>query len=238
MNEIMLVIPVTGKGLYEERVKYLEKVGMDVDVSIIEKGSSSIECFYDTSLSVPDTLRKIEEAEKKGYKAVVIDCACDPALQPARERVDIPVLGPGQTSMLTAMSLGGRFSLLTVTKNVVGEYWHNIHAYGLSDNVASIKVIDVPVLDLHEKKDEVMRQLIERSIEAIEKDGASVLIIGCTGMAFLKDELQQRLKNKGYDIPIIDPILTTLNYAQMLIRLGLKQSRIDYMKPPEKERTC
>ena len=70
-QKVMLVVPVIGEHLYQERLKYLKSIGMEVAVSVIEKGSSSIESSYDTAFSVPDTLRKIIEAEEKGYQAVV-----------------------------------------------------------------------------------------------------------------------------------------------------------------------
>jgi len=236
----MLVVPVTGKGLYQERLEYLRGVGMDVDVTVIEEGAPSIESFYDAAMSVPDTLKRIEEAEKKGYEAVVIDCWCDPGLEAAREKVDIPVIGPGQASMLTAMALGGRFSILGVTKNVVSHYWYNIHAYGLGHRAASVRIVDVPVLELHKHKQKVLQQLVDEGVKAIEEDGASVLIIGCTGLAFLRNDLERKLRDKGYQVPIIDSILTALNFAQMLVRSGLKQSRVEYMKPPTKttSRSC
>lgn len=236
-QKVMLVVPVIGEHLYQERLKYLKSIGMEVAVSVIEKGSSSIESSYDTAFSVPDTLRKIVEAEEKGYQAVVIDCFDDPALQPAREKVDIPVIGPGLISMLTAISIGDRFTILTVTETMIPSFWHNIHAYGLGHKVASIRAVDIPVLELHEKKEEVLRQLVNHSVKAIKEDGASVLIIGCTGMAYLRKELQRKLKDKGYDIPVIDPILTALNYANMLINIELAQSKIAYRKPPMKERS-
>jgi allantoin racemase len=233
-SKIMLVVPVTGKDLYRERLEYLRGLGMDVSVTVIEEGAPSIESFYDAAMSVPDTLKRIEEAEKKGYEAVVIDCWCDPGLEAAREKVDIPVIGPGQASMLTAMALGGRFSVLGVTKNVVSHYWHNIHAYGLGDRVASVRIVDVPVLELHKHRKKVLRHLVEESVKAIEEDGAGVLIIGCTGLVFLKNDLERKLRDRGYEVPIIDSILAALNFAQMLVRSGLKQSRVEYMKPPTK----
>jgi allantoin racemase len=217
-SRIMLVVPVTGKDLYRERLEYLKGLGMDVSVTVVQEGAPSIESFYDAAMSVPHTLKRIEEAEKKGYEAVVIDCWCD----------------PGQASMLTAMALGGRFSVLGVAKNVASHYWHNIHAYGLGDRVASVRIVDVPVLELHNRKKKVLRHLVDESVKAIEEDGAGVLIIGCTGLAFLKNDLERELRDRGYEIPIIDSILTALNFAQMLIRSGLKQSRVEYMKPPRK----
>ena len=74
-------------------------------------------------------------------------------------------------------------------------------------------------------------------LNAIEKDGAHVLALGCTGMTGVASDLSRMLKKKGYDVPVIDPPAASLKFAEALVKMRIKQSKITYMEPPEKERT-
>src|SRR3546814_4706331 len=80
--------------------------------------------------------------------AVIIDCMGDPGLKAAREVVSIPVLGPSETAMHLAAMLGHRFSIVTVLDSVVPMIDNLAKLYGMADKLASIRVIDIPVLDL------------------------------------------------------------------------------------------
>jgi len=48
--------------------------------------------------------------------------------------------------------------------------------------------------------------------------------------------LQDALKKKGYEVPVIYPVAIAVKYLETLILLKLKQSKRTYMPPPDKER--
>ena len=53
-------------------------------------------------------------AEKEGFSAVCVDTMSDSGVSALRSVLSIPVVGPGRTSMLTALSLGNKFSIVTM----------------------------------------------------------------------------------------------------------------------------
>ncbi len=53
--------------------------------------------------------------------------------------VDIPVLGLGETSMLTSCMMGSTFSLVGVNPYFGGRFEENVAKYGLRDRLASIE---------------------------------------------------------------------------------------------------
>ncbi len=73
-------------------------------------------------------------------------------------------------------------------------------------------------------------------IKAIEQDNAHALVLGCTGFMGVAAELQERLWLKGYDVPVIDPAFAATKMLEILIAMGVKQSRLTYMTPPSKQR--
>ena len=53
-------------------------------------------------------------AELEGFDAVCVDTMSDSGVAALRSTLSIPVVGPGRASMLTAMMLGQRFSIVTM----------------------------------------------------------------------------------------------------------------------------
>ena len=110
---IRLVIPITGltEEAIEERLEFLRKIAdpeTEVDAVQVKVGPPAIESEVDAVQAGPDILRLVEEAEKERCDAVIIWCGGDPALEAARELVDIPVIGPGESMRTIASILGKR----------------------------------------------------------------------------------------------------------------------------------
>ncbi len=94
--------------------------------------------FFET-LDWISILDSVIGAEQDGYDAVAIGNILDPALREARSMVDIPVLGLGETSMLTACMMGSRFALIGVNPYFGGRFEENVAKYGLRERLASIE---------------------------------------------------------------------------------------------------
>src|SRR3972149_12020019 len=56
-----------------------------------------IQCWTDEYITAIETLRIIRE-KARDYDGIIIACFSDPGLDAARELVDIPILGIGETS--------------------------------------------------------------------------------------------------------------------------------------------
>jgi len=108
---ILVIVPITGLTgeAIEERLEYLRSLarpGTEVDAVQIEVGPPAIESRVDHVRAGPEVLKCVKRAEEKGYDAVIIWCGGDPALDAARELVDIPVIGPGESMRLLVSMLG------------------------------------------------------------------------------------------------------------------------------------
>ena len=210
--------------------------GTQVSVTHLDYGPASVECELDEAVCIPDFLNKAKEAEAEGYDAIISNCFCDPGVKPARELVSIPVVGPADASMRFAASLGQRFSVVTVVANVVPLMESLAEHYGLGKKLASIRCVNIPVLDLEDKQ-KLINALHREMLAAIKEDHAHVLVLGCTGMMGVAQEMEKLLKRDGYEVPVVDPAAASLKFAESLVSMGLKQSRLTAMQPPEKVRT-
>ena len=120
---------------------YIDEVkspGTDVDLRGTRVGRIDSFRFFET-LDWISILDSAIEAQLEGYDAVAIGNILDPALREARSMVDIPVLGLGETSMLTACMMGSTFSLVGVNPYFGGRFEENVAKYGLRDRLASIE---------------------------------------------------------------------------------------------------
>ncbi len=236
--KIKVIVPVTTKEFVaptREEVEKFASKGTEIDVEAIEYGTASIESSYDEMLVAPGIIKVAEKAQSDGFDGVITDCMCDPALDALREKLDIPVVGPGSISMLCAADLAHRFSIVTVLENALTVFENRVMEVGLGSKLASVRFINIPVLDLTDVK-KLTSALVDESIKAIAEDGAHAIVLGCTGMLGVADDLSDALKKKGYGVPVIYPVAVAVKYLEMLIALGLKQSKKTYMPPPDKER--
>jgi len=214
-------------------MKALEAPGYEISVSEIDSGPITIECEFDDMLAVPDTVAKIIAAEREGADAVVIDCMGDPGLRAGREAVEIPVLGPCETSMHLAAMLGQKFSVLTILHRLRPLFENSGKLYGVHEKLASVRSVEIPLLDLKGNIEATTQALVEQAILAVEQDRADVIILGCTGLLGCAERVRKGLLKAGYDAPVIDPLPATVRIAAAVVEAGLSHSKLTYPAPPE-----
>jgi allantoin racemase len=229
-----IVTTVFGPMIIEE----FERVARpDTEISnvFLDAGPASVESAYDEAIAVPDVVVKVRQAEEDGMDAVIINCFGDPGLDASREVISIPVVGPCEASMHVAAMLGHRFSVVTVLERLIPELEQHAQKYGVSWKLASARSVDLPVLDLEKGRDEFVGRMVEKAVEAVEEDGAHVIVLGCTGLAGLDEQVKSGLLHAGHEVPVLDPASIALKVAEALIDAGLSHSKRTYPEPPEKE---
>ena len=168
---IRVVVPITGltPEAIEERLRYLRSIadpGTEVEMTPIRVGPPAIESRVDEVEAGPEVLRLVKEAEEEGCDAVIIWCGGDPALEAARELVDIPVIGPGEAMRLLASMCGEKPCCI---------------------------VPDMPVLEMRrdlERTVEVLKRMIRERIERGEGDS---FYLGCLALWGLGRRLREEL---------------------------------------------
>lgn len=111
----------------------------------------------------------------------------------------------------------------------------NVHKYGFGEKLASFKSIDMGVHDFQRDRNETVRRIKQAAQEAKEKDGADVIILGCTIEFGFYHEVQAEI-----GIPVIDASIAPLKYAEFLVEINQKfgwgHSKLyGYQSPPNEE---
>ncbi|WP_312113067.1 aspartate/glutamate racemase family protein [Brevibacillus reuszeri] len=205
--------------------------GTTIQMVYAKEGPASIESMYEEYLAISGYAKGMVRLEYEGFDAAIVGCAGDPGIDAYRELcTNMLVVGPGMSSFHAAGVLGRKFTLLTVADSMIASSYELIQKSGLASMVTSVRAVNIPVLELAANREETLEKLVRIGREAIEKDRADVLVLGCMSMAFLQvaEDMQKLL-----EIPVINPAKAALKLAESLASCGLKQSKAAFTVPPK-----
>ena len=236
--KIRIITPViTEEVLAESEREFGSVARPDSELShvIIERGPASIESEYDEALALPDTLRQVERAQTEGMDAVIINCASDPGLDAARELASIPVVGVAQAAFSLATMLAQKFSVVAILERDIPDLDRMFRVYGVLDRVASVRVMNMPVLELFQDREKSVRAMTEAALLALTEDRAEAITFDCTGLSGIVEEIKSNLAAEGFNVPVIDPVAASVKLAESLVDLRLCHSKLTYPDPPRKK---
>jgi allantoin racemase len=202
---------------------------------LLERGPSAVENEIDDALSVPDILRIGLEAEQDGAHGVLIDCMLDPGLKALRCAVDIPVVGTAAISFHLAATLGNKFGIVDVCDDTGPMVGAQVRALGLGDKFAGVRGTGLAVEEVASDTALTSRKLLEAAMLAVEKDGADVIVLGCTLFSRMAGALRQSLLDQKLDVPVIAPTTLTIGTLIAIVRSGLAHSKWAFPTPQRKK---
>ena len=190
-----------------------------------EDAPASIEGYYDEAMSLAPLLRTMEAHSDSD--AFVIACFDDTGLDAARCVTDKPVIGIGEAAYHMATLVSNKFSVITTLERSVPALEHNLHKYGLASRCVKVRAAEVPVLELENPQSDAGQRIRAEIEDALERDRAEAIVLGCAGMADLADQL-----SADYGVPVLDGVRCAVAMAESLVRVGLKTSKvIGYAEP-------
>jgi allantoin racemase len=231
--QIMVINPNTSASMTDHlgrELTAIKRPDTTLMVTCPDRGPYSIESAYDEAYAVPPTLELVVRANEQGCDGVIIACFSDPGLRAAREISNIPVIGIEEASLHAAAMLGARFSILTPRKERAAAKREEVHVRGLDYFLASVRSLDLSVAQTDEDPELTKKRVLEVTAQAVQEDGAEVVILGCAGMAGYAPEIEAALA-----VTVIDPASTALKLTEALVELRLMHSKIGlYAAPPAK----
>ncbi len=212
----VLVVNPVGTSRWDRADKeYLERFARrdtEVTVASLSTGPKSIESYRSKALVCPEILKLASKNARK-YDAMFVNCFGDPCVEALREITEIPVLGAGETSMTMAGLLGDKFAVISPTRSTARQVESNARRMGLEMGTFSVVGLDIPVLELERNRGRTIREIAKIAKKCLS-NGAEVVVLGCTGMAYMADEVRRRIK-----APLIEPASLTLKVAETLVDL-------------------
>ncbi|ALV39979.1 hypothetical protein AU252_01360 [Pseudarthrobacter sulfonivorans] len=183
-------------------------------------------------------VRNCMRAEEQGFDAVAISCFVDPGLDLARSLVDIPVVSSCQTSLLVSATMGTRFGMIGLDRNMADILTGLVDRYGFRDKVVRIASPEPPLreneLDAAFADPAHILDRLTQEIAKLIAEGADVII---PAEGVLNTLLVHGGVQRVQDVPVLDSYGALLSYALMLVQLqetsGLRAGRTGhYARPP------
>jgi Asp/Glu/hydantoin racemase len=187
--------------------------GPEIACLTLEEGPPGIESQLDADSVIPPLCRLIRDHERDAA-AFVIACFSDPGLFSAREVTAKPVLGIAESGILTAMTLGQRFGIVSILAGSIPRQLRYVAAMGVMPRLAGDVPIGLGVAELADTRSALPRMIdVGRCLR--DRHGADVLVLACAGMARYRADLEEAVQ-----IPVVEPTQAAVTMALGRVRLG------------------
>ncbi len=155
-------------------------------------------------------------AERHGeYDGVIIDAFGDPGLLGIKEMLNVPVVGMTEAALASACLLGQRFSIIAISSRIKAWYLETVERSHLTTRLASIRSLNDTLRNIGTVQEDHAERLKELAIEAVEKDGADVIILAGAPLAGLARSLEGQLP-----VPVVDGVSSAVRHCESLIALN------------------
>ncbi|MCC7346636.1 MAG: hypothetical protein IT538_04490 [Variibacter sp.] len=158
----------------------------DTEIRISGVDDGSMDLHYNAVVAMNSygpggVLNKIIQAADQGYDAVALGCFLDPAMQEGRELVNIPVLGLGEASMLSACMFGDKFSGVAFHAKQAQYYDRKAFEYGLGSRHIPFGDLGIDFTEVQNAfaKPEQMTERFIAETRRLGAQGAEVVLAAC-----------------------------------------------------------
>ena len=202
------------------------EIGFDViKASFFRHSNSQV-----NSLSAGPLVAEVAiKAEANGYNAVVPFGTLDAGIELSRNLVKIPVVGAGQSVMHLGAQLSNRLGVVAYEDKSIPFMRKQIHAWRVADYVVGIRGIGIPLPESSKNRDAMRGRFIEVARYLIDQCDAEIIVpMGVTmvPVQYSPEEMAQEL-----GVPVMNALKTSIQTAEMLVRMGLTHSVKTYPRP-------
>lgn len=216
--KILIINPIGDDSWNESDKQFFKNISSpttEIEVKSLGIGPPSIETVKDYE-TVKPLVRELALKLYRDYDGIIVNCFLDPAVDELKNILDRPVIGPGESSIVFGGILGKKLGIVSIRSEALELIKQRCNSLRYGDRVVSIRGIGIHVVDLRENWSRVKLELIEESKNAV-KEGAEVIILGCTGLAGLAKTVSEEIGK-----PVIDPAVAALKMTESLISLTIR----------------
>jgi Asp/Glu/hydantoin racemase len=177
-------------------------------------------------LRVPALIKKVIEAERDGFDAVIQSNTYDPGVEQARLAVRIPVVGLLRATCHVAACLAQRAGVTVLVDAMIPYTRSILRDYRLEPLITGIKALGMyETGDLSKVREPIKKKVIALAKE-LKAEGAE-LVIPLGGRVFPGAISCEEIEAEA-GIPILNTKAIGIQFAEMLVRCRLTHSPIAY----------
>ena len=202
----------------------------EIEVGIIDTKASPY--FYgitptEIQLVTPAYIESYKQAEKEGYDAVVPLGMLDLGVDGGKSAVDIPVVGPMESSLHIASLLGERFGLIIYHEKLLAFNRAIVRRYGMEDKIVGFGVSGFDLPDITANREKVVENFLAEGKKLVAQGAEVIIPMGITQCPV---HIKPDFLRKQLGVPVVEGIGAPIRVAGMLAGLGLTQSRVRWPK--------
>ena len=218
----------------QKRLCQFNELDIEIVSVFLDKGPVAVDNDLDDVFAVPDMVTKAMALEETGATAgVIINCMADPGLRAMRCALGVPVIGAGEIAMHFAATLGGRFGIIDVGGDTGPMVDEQVARYGLTAKYAGTRSTGIAAEEIPGQTNAIA-SLFSAAHDLVMVDGAHVLVLGCTGFMGVAGEISDALREKGIDVPVVDPTAIAVRTMIAMVREGIGHSKRAFPSPRPK----
>ncbi|NSX36549.1 aspartate/glutamate racemase family protein [Pseudarthrobacter oxydans] len=163
---------------------------------------------------------------------VVVAAFGDPGMPALKELVDVPVIGITEAALCAAALQGHRFSIIAISDRITAWYRDCVEHFGLGGRLVSIRSINQSLHGIGSVQQDFRDTLLALSRQAVEEDGADVVILAGAPLAGLARDLEGQIP-----VPVVDGISAGIRMTEAVVMLQSGVHRQgSFAPPPAKKR--
>lgn len=177
-------------------------------------------------LAGTQVVEKAKEAERRGFDAVVPFGGLDLGVDAARSYVDIPVVGMGRSGLCIAANLATRIAVIVYGNSNVPAVRKLIREVGFADFVCTVTRVNLHIREMTPDNSRFRQVLVDESKRIVSNHNVEVIVP--LGTSFLPTNAFAREVSAEVGVPFVNCVAAGVKTAEMLIGMGLKNSRKAY----------
>jgi Asp/Glu/hydantoin racemase len=189
--------PAVTAGLDEALAPLRSPKGPEIVCTTLAEGPFGIESELHIDQVAMPIARLVEKQPTAA--AFVIACYADPGLHVCREVARRPVFGIAECGILTALARADRFGVIAIRTASIPRHLRQLRAMGVEGRLAGERALEMSVAETA-SGERTLDRMIEVGRDLVTKDRASVVVMGCAGMARHRTALE-----KAIGVPVVDP---------------------------------
>lgn len=168
--------------------------------------------------AVLGAVRAAVAAEETPFDACYYACFGEPGIAALRAENGFPVIGMAEASLLTALQLGGRFSIVTTGPGWLPMLREWMRGQALDARCAGIGVLDGDGLRRAASREDGLAMARAAVAAAIARDAPDVVIVAGAALAGYGAALDREAP-----VPVVDSLFAGFEQTLALARLGLRR---------------
>lgn len=198
-----------------------------VSVTFIDHGFEALNTITRVGYNSPGIVKAAIEAEEEQVDGIFVNCVADPAVDMVREMVSVPVFGGFRATMMMALGCGKRVSIVIpgeedwAGKLLLAKVIENNPEF--KSSIVHQGFTNLNVLELHEKS-KLLKRLAEFAKESYTKHDSDCMVLGCTAMSYIIDDLRRELAVRHCPVTVLEPLSTGLKVLETFISLDINNS--------------